>query len=116
MTDNTSLLIFKSIANFITDLAENFGKIHRPLQLYKRLIDKTKILHVKPIKKHIEKFKIFCISNRSGIQVKDFSKFTMDRISYSDRVFIDIKIIFQKANRQEREAIWKAYFNNQCLL
>ena len=70
MNDN-SLIIFKSITNFVSQLNENFGKSNKSLQLYNRLIEKTTVTHEKVILKHIECFQKFCVSNRNEIISKN---------------------------------------------
>ena len=42
---NQQLIIFKAICNFVSDINENFGKFHKSLQLYSRLIEKTSVIH-----------------------------------------------------------------------
>ena len=60
MNDETLLVAFKAICSFINDLANEYEKKHKPLLLYKRLINKTKIAHDNAIKKHIMAFNAFC--------------------------------------------------------
>ena len=57
MEDN-NLIIFKAISNFVRDLNDSFGTKQRSLQLYSRLISKTKIIHEGPIKKHVDTFNV----------------------------------------------------------
>ena len=105
MNDN-SLIIFKSITNFVSQLNENFGKSNKSLQLYNRLIEKTTVTHEKVILKHIECFQKFCVSNRNEIISKNHN-FNVEQVKYSDRVFINLKQIFNKSDRQDREVLWK---------
>ena len=106
-TIDTSLVTFKALSNFCISLEEVFGKKQRSLKLYVRLITKTTLSHEKAIKKHIKAFRDFCISNRDALEVKDASKLTMDKISYSERVFIDIKSILSIADKETTAVIWK---------
>lgn len=106
MTD-TSLITFKAISNFTNCLEEVFGEEHRFLKLYAHLINKTQIAHEKPILKHIEAFRLFCVSNRDAIEQKNYKKFEMNNITYSDRVYIDMKIIFASADQETASIIWK---------
>ena len=53
MADNTSILIFKAITSFISDLDSEFGKKYKSIQLYSRLLEKTGIVHIGTINKHI---------------------------------------------------------------
>ena len=57
--NDSYLLIFKAISNFVKDLVPNFGEQQRSLILYNHLIEKTSIIHEKAIKKHILAWKTF---------------------------------------------------------
>ncbi len=106
MSTDTSLITFKAISNFTNDLAEVFEDKHRPLKLYAHLINKTTIAHDKPIQKHIEAFRLFCTTNRDSITEKDIQKLENNKISYSNRVFINIKEIFAHADMETQSVIW----------
>jgi hypothetical protein len=108
MEDNT-LIVFNSITKFVHSLNDCFGEKQRSLQLYSRLIEKTTIIHEGPIKKHIAAFKKFCDTNKNAIYDKDESKFTENQIIYSERVFINMKDVFQTASKDEKEIIWKHF-------
>ena len=105
-TDN-NLIIFKAIANFTQALADEFGKKQHSLALYSRLINKTTLAHDTPIKKHISVFTEFCINNRDAILNKNHSLITKDDITYSDRVFINFKHIFNIADADTKTVIWQ---------
>ena len=107
MSIDTSLITFKAIANFTNDLASVFGELHRPLKLYAHLITKTTIAHDKPILKHIEAFREFCVSNRDAISEKNINNLAFRKIFYSKRVFIDMGFIFQKSDPETTNIIWK---------
>ena len=53
MSSDSSLITFKAISNFTECLDEVFGKKQRSLKLYAHLLNKTRLSHTKPIKKHI---------------------------------------------------------------
>jgi len=106
MTD-TSLITFKAISNFTNCLCEVFGEDHRCLKLYAHLINKTTISHEKPILKHIEAFRVFCVNNRDAIESKDYTKFEMNNITYSDKVFISMNEVFKCSDRETSSIIWK---------
>ena len=106
MTDS-SLIIFKAIANFTNCLDEVFGEDQRSLKLYAHLINKTTIAHEKPILKHIEAFRTFCKDNRDSIEEKNHETFSNDKIIYSDRVFINVKDILKVADKDSKNIIWK---------
>jgi hypothetical protein len=107
MTTDTSLITFKAISNFTNSLAEIYSKNQRSLKLYSHLINKTTLSHEKPIQKHIDAFKVFCVDNREAISEKDPEKLTNKNIKYSDRVYINIDQIFKKADKETSEIIWK---------
>jgi len=107
MDSNTNLICFKAISNFTTELGETFSRQHRPLKLYKRLINQTTITHEKPIQNHINAFRKFCIDNRDGIVKKDSKSFTNPKISYSQRVYIDMSEIFKLADKETIPVIWQ---------
>jgi len=105
--NDTSLITFKSISNFTQELGELFSKRQRPLKLYCRLIEKTTLSHNKSIEKHIDAFRRFCKVNRNAIIKKDFNKFTQTKISYSQRVFIDLEPIFRHSDKETTQVIWQ---------
>ncbi len=104
---DTSLVTFKAISNFATSLEEVFGKDQRSLKLYVHLINKTTLSHEKAINKHIEAFRLFSISNRDALEEKNISKLVEPKISYSDRVYIDIAHILNTSDTETSEVIWK---------
>ena len=112
MLTGTDLLAFKAISNFIQDLSP-FSNKQRSLALYIRLIEKTQIIHEEAIEKHIKAFKKFCVSNRTTILEND-PKFEASTISYSDRVFINIRHIMTIAEQGDQDAIWEHFGNNKC--
>lgn len=107
MDSDTSLICFKAISNFTTELGETFSNQHRPLKLYRRLIDQTKITHEQPIKNHIDAFRKFCVVNRDAITNKDAKNFVKPKISYSNKVYIDMSKIFKLADRETSSVIWE---------
>jgi hypothetical protein len=106
MSSDTSLVCFKAISNFTSELVELYSKQQRSLKLYGRLINKTTIVHDKSIKKHIDAFRNFCIINREAIMSKSVDKLTMSKISYSQRVFIDMIEIFKLSDKDTSNVIW----------
>ena len=105
MSTDTSLITFKTISNFTNDLGDVFSEKHRPLKLYVHLINKTTLSHEQPIQKHIDAFRDFCIANRDAISNKsvDLNK---EKIIYSKRVFINMKEIFDIADKETIDVIW----------
>ena len=106
MSTDNNLVVFKAIANFTQALSEEFGKKQHSLALYCRLINKTTLAHDAPIKKHISSFTSFCISNRDAITSKDHTKLVDSIIKYSDKVFINMKHIFNLADSDTQSVIW----------
>lgn len=106
--ENTNfVLAFKAIHTFILSLNEEFGVKNKPLRLYARLVEQTKFTHELPIKKHVKAFADFCISNREAIFVKNFEKFTNDKVSYSERVFLKMKDLFKLADKDQKNVMWQ---------
>ena len=105
--NDNSLICFKAISNFTSELGELYSKNQRSLKLYNRLINKTTITHDNSIKKHIDGFRNFCIINRDAITTKQVDKIQQTRISYSQRVFIDIVEIFKLADIDTTKVIWQ---------
>tara|TARA_A100001011_G_C14320875_1_gene850559 strand:- start:1666 stop:2631 length:966 start_codon:yes stop_codon:yes gene_type:complete len=105
--NDTSLITFRAISNFTLCLNEVFGKDNRSLKLYAHLISKTTIAHEKPILKHIEAFRTFCLNNREAIENKNVKKIKDNQIVYSERVYINMKLIFSKADQETKNIIWK---------
>lgn len=115
MEDQT-LIIFNSISKFIKELNVHFGEKQKSLQLYSRLIEKTTIIHDEPIKKHIKAFKKFCIDNRDAITKTDYKLISNDKIEYSERVYLNIKHIFNAADTDEKKVIWTHILHLSALL
>lgn len=108
MTTDFNLLTFKAISSFTNDLCEIYGKDYHELKLYQRLLNKTTFSHDKAIRKHIETFRNFCISNREGILSKSLDSMKSDdKIAYSSRVYIDIVKIMKNSDKETVDVIWK---------
>ena len=106
MTTDNSLITFKAISNFTSCLNEVFGRNNRALKLYAHLISKTTLTHDVPIQKHVTTVTEFCVNNREAILSKDNNKIKGE-ITYSQRVYIDIKNIIQESDIDTEEIIWK---------
>jgi hypothetical protein len=107
MADNTSILIFKAITSFISDLDSEFGKKYKSIQLYSRLLEKTGIVHIGPINKHIDCFRNFFIKNHNAMLEQDEKLLEEPKISYSDRVYVDISVLFKNTNAENSKIIWQ---------
>lgn len=107
MNEETSLIAFKAVCNFVNDLEFEYGKRHKPLKLYKRLVNHTQISHDQAIRKHLGIFHDFCVENRDALLEQDKEKLVQKKIVYSDRVFIDMELIFRLADAETTPIIWK---------
>lgn len=105
--NDTSLITFKAISNFVSELASEFGKKHKPLRLYQRLVSQTTLSHDKAIMKHIDAFRTFCVNNRDAIISKNIGEIKQRKVQYSSRVYVDIKFILRSADAEIKEVIWK---------
>ena len=106
-TQDHTLNLFKAISSFVTNLNECYGPVQKTLQLYARLISKTTLVDEAPIKRHIDAFQTFCQMNKEAILEKNNAKFVEERISYNERVYIDMAQIFRKAQTSEKRIIWQ---------
>lgn len=113
---DTSLVTFKAISNFTTSLEEVFGEKERPLKLYVHLISKTTLSHEKAIHKHIEAFRTFSVANRDALETRNVSKLVKKKISYSERVYIDIASILASADKDTSAVIWKHMLTISALI
>jgi hypothetical protein len=105
--DNTSVLIFKAITQFVSELNQEFGSKHKNIALYNRLLERTGIVHVGPVNKHIDCFRKFFEKNQPAIEQQNVSSFVETKISYSDRVFIDIVQVLKQTSKENSKIIWQ---------
>jgi hypothetical protein len=107
MNEEVSLITFRAICSFVSDLNDVYGNKYKPLKLYNRLISQTKITHDQAIKKHIAIFHDFCQNNRASISSQDPNKISSPKIAYSDRVYIDMSHIFGMSDNETKPIIWR---------
>lgn len=101
--DETTFKTFSAINNFVSSLNDVFGDNNKPLALYNRLISKTTIRDVEPVKKHINVFEKFLSNYKT-----DLEKGTLPsnaQIKYSERVFIDLPNFLKKSDKETLEVI-----------
>jgi hypothetical protein len=110
MSDNTSILIFKAITSFIADLDSEFGKKHKSIALYNRLLEKTGIVHIGPIHKHIECFKKFFDLNKNAMNEQNSALFENSKIIYSEKVYVDIATVLRQTSQDNKKIIWQHLF------
>jgi hypothetical protein len=101
------VLPFKAIHTFVMSLNEEFGSKNKSLRLYARLIEQTTFSHEVPIRKHVQAFTNFCISNREAILAKNWEGFVQHKVIYSERVFIHLKDLFKMADADQRSVMWQ---------
>ena len=114
--DNTSVLIFKAITEFVSELNNEFGSKHKSIALYNRLLEKTGIVNVGPVNKHIECFRTFFSKNHKAMEDKNTEFLTESKISYSDRVFIDLLTVLKQSSKDNAKIIWQHLLNIWCLI
>ena len=101
-----NVFLFKCIVDFIHSLNELYGEKYHNLQLYDLLMDKTGIVHEEPIRKHIHLFYDFVRENEDSILERNLTLIKVWKIEYSEKVFIDLKPIFEEANNEDKQCIW----------
>lgn len=94
--DERKLKIFNAIVSFVGDLDASFGKKYKPVALYNRLTSKTAIADKQAIDRHIEAFTSFFKINSDYISNQKLS--SNPKISYSERVYLDVRIILKKTD------------------
>jgi hypothetical protein len=98
--------IFEAIKTFVHELANIHDKKFYSLVLYNRLLSQTLVNHTKAIEKHKEAFRAYCIKNGDSILEKNLTNLTNDKIIYSDKVFLNIKEIFDNSDDNTKNVIW----------
>lgn len=101
----SQLLAFQAISSFVSEANKVGGKTQKSLQLYNRLIEKTNISHKEAISKHITAFKKFVVANVDALKAQDVSKLSKTTIDYSDRVFINVRLLLVNSTDNEN-IIW----------
>ena len=110
------LKTFGIIANFVKELDPLFGNSQRTIKLYARLIERTALVHTKPIQKHLNAFRSFCTENQDAILTKDRKLIKLPKIVYSSNVYLDMNEIFSRSDRQTQNTIWKYLLTISALL
>jgi hypothetical protein len=103
------LKTFNALSQFISALGETFAKKDHHLALYSRLIEKTTLKHEDGIRRHINVFRTFYNRNKDGILSRNLDIFESSKIKFSDRVYINIKKVFNyaKDDKETTEVIWQ---------
>jgi len=114
--DDKTALAFNTICNFIRDVNASFGTKQKALMLYGHLIEKTGLIHIEPVRKHIQIFQAFVKENEDAILGRKRNLVRVGKIVYSERVWIDLAAIFQMADREEELIIWNHLLTISAIL
>jgi hypothetical protein len=114
--DDKTALAFNTICNFIRDVNASFGTKQKALMLYGHLIEKTGLIHIEPVRKHIQIFQAFVKENEDAILGRKRNLVRVGKIVYSERVWIDLAAIFQMADREEESIIWNHLLTISAIL
>lgn len=97
---------FKAIVAFVTSLGEIFSSSYHELELYDRLIQKTTLKHEIAVRKNIDAFKVFCLTNKNAITTRNYTELSGTIVYSVNKVFIDVKKILQSSDEDTRKVIW----------
>lgn len=103
----TQLLAFNAITCFVKDLNNEFGQRQHSLQLYCRLIEHMNLSQEAAIAKVTDGFVSFIGKNQLAIESRNVEGLTEDKVVYSDKVFILLKVLFMNADADTRGVMWK---------
>ena len=102
-----TIFLFKCIVDFIHCLRDLYGENQHSLELYDLLMEKTGIVHEEPIKKHIHLFYEFVRENEEAIIENSPTLMKQWKIEYSEKVFIDLKPIFEDCSEGDIKVLWQ---------
>jgi len=105
--DSKNLLAVRAINEFLKDLDENYGKMHKPLRFYAKIVSKTRIENKETITKITSNFREFCEENRTHIFEGPLKGLKHPKIGYSDNIYVDMEYILSKASQETTEIIRK---------
>lgn len=110
MISEPAFKAFRAISEFVADLSDAFGSKFREVTLYNHLLSKTKISNKEAVTKHIQIFGEFCVRNQDALLKKAPTQIVSRRITYSDKVFLDLYSILNQPELQldtsTADAIW----------
>ena len=89
---------FTRILTFVKEVNNLFGEKYPNISLYYKLLKKTPIANKGAIRKQNAVFKTFLETNKEAIIEKDIGLFKEDKISFSERVFINITQVLKEAD------------------
>lgn len=102
-TEADTRVLFRAISHFVSDIHSEFGGRLKSLRLYNRLLSKVTQEDSKSIVDHIACFKRFYDNNPNILE----RKLDHPTISFTERIYIDIKNILGLANPEQTLFIWK---------
>lgn len=99
---------FDAICDFADDLNHTYGntKDELSLALYARLLTQITTRHKSAIIEHCNIFTKWCQENDAAIKAQSIEGLVNKRISYKENIYIDVAKYLQKAETEERKAIW----------
>ena len=107
MNDDNSLKSFTKILTFGKELNDMFGNKHNNIHLYYKLLKKTPVSNKNAINKHNSIFENFYNENKNFVLNKSLKALVSDNISFSDKVYINIRQIMNDSDKETRETIFK---------
>lgn len=107
------LRCFSKIQEFVTQLNDVYGEQYKEIRLYNHLLDKTKVSHRKSIRDHVGFFADFCLRNRDAIIAQNLDLMLVDKVSFSEKVFIDVRNVISSTDVDDQGVIWSYLLNIQ---
>ena len=99
--------LYQSFFKMIQSLDEVFGDTNKPLHLYAHLLNKITSQHGGAVERNCMIAKTFFTCNEVGISKHDITQFEDPCLRYSDKVYVDFAAIFQVADEDSQNQIWK---------
>ena len=113
--DTQTTSVFERIVEFVNDLNTVFGKTHKNIGLYNRLLEKTTVSNEKPVLKHVSIFKDFLSENIEALKARSSDKLN-GKIVYSERVNLDISVLLSEGDSNTCSAIWQHLLTINAIL
>ena len=102
-----SVVIFKSICNFIKDLNFAFGDKLPSIQLYAHLLERTGLFHEEILRRHISVFEDFVKENEEAILQRSIGLLQGKHIiKYSEKVFVDLNAVMMFSEGDDMDTVW----------
>lgn len=108
LANENTLQIYSRIVDFVEQLKEVFcvdGNFHE-IELYNHLLSKTKLSNKHAVEHHVKLFGEFFTRNANAIAKKDEKLIMSQNISYSEKVYLNLTSIFNKADKETKDIIW----------